>query len=436
MIARKIFLLLGLCLAFVASASEPSQPATQTDIQQVQQQIQVLDKELTVLKEVTANRLDSQDKRVGDLGLWTSQQANHMSSIANASTLLGIFIAIISILAGLAVFFTTKHHAIEEAKKHAEIEARNWFSQNNSGLMTQIEKLKNLASEHERYADLFRDLLDKASQKILISKDLENSDPATLEALAAVTNASRALNAKPEDQFTADDHYVRGLEDFASKRFESALISFQKALDKAATENISPDRHANIISACAIALCELERFQEAIPLYDMIDQLYGTESTPTVRAQVAKALYNKSVALDRLHRSEDKIRVTDLIDQRYSNDPDPAVRKHAATTLFNKGVDLGKLSRNIEEIQTYDLIVDRYGQDESFELRKLVAEALLYKGLTLSELDRQEEAMKTYKQVIQRYAGDSNPEVEKLVERAQRLLNKLRGDNEPEAEPA
>ena len=40
MIARKILLFVGLCLALVASASELSQPVTQTDVQQLQQQIQ------------------------------------------------------------------------------------------------------------------------------------------------------------------------------------------------------------------------------------------------------------------------------------------------------------------------------------------------------------------------------------------------------------
>ena len=86
MIARKILLFVGLCLALVASASELSQPVTQTDVQQLQQQIQVFDKELAVLKEVTSNRLDAQDKRVGDIGLWTGQQANYMATISNHST--------------------------------------------------------------------------------------------------------------------------------------------------------------------------------------------------------------------------------------------------------------------------------------------------------------------------------------------------------------
>lgn len=469
MIARKILLFLSLCVALIASIAAPSQPATQTDIQQLQQQIQVLDKELTVLKEVTANRLDSQDKRVGDLGLWTNQQANHMGAISNLSTLVGIGItiitAIIALVAGFSTYFTTKRRAIEEAEKHAASAANEWFTKNSTELKERIDELKKLASMHEEYSNLFKDHLYKVSPQILKNIDPENHNPVTLEALATVSNASQALNAKPEDQFTVDDHYVRGLNEFSAKRFESALISFQKALDKATTESVSPARHASLITAYAVALCELRRFEEALNFYDEIDQRYGNEPASSVRAQVAKALYNKSVALHHLNRPQDEIRVLDLINQRYGNDPDPAIRENVATSLLNKGITLTSLQRLEEAIATYDTLEQQFGNDsttlvreqvtkallnkagrlnqlnnseeaihiydridqrdrhdDSSSLRELVADALFSKGITLANLERSEEAIQAFDTIAQRYSADASPALRERVAKA--LFNK------------
>ena len=149
MIARKILLFVGLCLALVASASELSQPVTQTDVQQLQQQIQVFDKELAVLKEVTSNRLDAQDKRVGDIGLWTGQQANYMATISNHSTLVGIGITVITIAVGFLAFISTRNRAITEAKAASA----SWFSEKSIELNKEIDILRKKALSAQKEVD-------------------------------------------------------------------------------------------------------------------------------------------------------------------------------------------------------------------------------------------------------------------------------------------
>lgn len=408
MIARKILLLLGLCLALVASASEPSQSTTPSDLQQLQQQIQALDKELTVLKEVTASRLDSQDKRVGDLGLWTSQQANHMGAISHLSSLVGLGITIITVAVGLLTFLSTR----SRARKEAKAASASWFEEKSTELIQEIENLRQQALGAQKEVDdhitqtkqgvnkaaadatkELSELVAKAAQQSIFSSDPSAQTRPSPEAVQTVQDASQALGAKPENDFTAEDHFVRGLNEFNAKRFDSALISFEKAIDKADTVPVTAVRNAEFIFARAITLDMLGRTEEAVQLYDQIQQRYDKDTSPDLRDSVARALVNKSVALGKLGRRDEAIQLSEQIAQIYGNDDDPQLREQTARALGNK-------------------------------------------GFTLAELGKKQEAIQTLEQIVKRYADDPEPAIQRVVANTQQLLNELRGDSEPEAEPA
>lgn len=102
-------MLMVICgLLMLAAGATNAATGNQDEIQRVREQIQVIDRDLAILKEVTGSRLDAQDKRVGDLGISTAQQANYMGAISNVSTLVGAGITVIALIAGTAVLPLTQ----------------------------------------------------------------------------------------------------------------------------------------------------------------------------------------------------------------------------------------------------------------------------------------------------------------------------------------
>ena len=61
--------------------------------------------------------------------------------------------------------------------------------------------------------------------------------------------------------------------------------------------------------------------------------------------QVAIALRNKGIVLDQLDRAEDALAVFDLVCDRYGSNPNAGVRTQVAKALNNKGARLGALGR-------------------------------------------------------------------------------------------
>ncbi|WP_157222997.1 tetratricopeptide repeat protein [Pseudomonas putida] len=338
------------------------------------QQVQTLGERVAVLKEVTSSRLDAQDKRIGDLGISTAQQANYMGAISNLSSLVGIgitvIIAIIATIAGLAVYVSAKNRAVAEAKEAAQ----QWFKEHSVRHHEQIDALQSemlalresttdalksdmlelrknntdalhsellvirkyikdtiLEIDQERnkvnhHAEQTRQTFDQTVLDFLSrvnSKDQASQRLTDPTAVNAVRETSQALESKPEKEFTSGDHFARGLDEYFARRLDSALLSFEKAIKQAQTESLPPERCINLMIARAITLGELGRGEDAIAVYDEIDQRYGQDDSPALHVQVAKALLNKGVRLSLLDRRQEEIAVYDEIDQRYSDDDSP-----------------------------------------------------------------------------------------------------------------
>lgn len=454
MIARKILLFLGLCLVLVASIAAPSQPATQTDIQQLQQQIQVLDKEVTVFKEVASNRLDAQDKRVGDLGLWTNQQANHMGAISNLSTIVGIGITVITIAVGFFAYISATRKAVTEAQKAV----REWFQQNNATHTKQIEDLEKSrdeikiklalfqenAAELQAEADGLRRVLAElkaASQNIQQSMHQEADSVKTTaqqirEDMQRTAESStnkenepfqspeipqaeitEAINAPDPHLVDANDLLQRAIE---QKDHEKAIATYEILEDRYGEDTALSIRKltAQGVFGRGYRFAQLGRLEDAIKAYDLVDQRYGNDEARSLRFAVTTTLFNKALILEQMNRSEEAIQVYELIDQRYGSDDYPALREQVAKALRNKGIMLGQLNRGEEEIQVYDLLDQRYGHDKSPALREQVAKALFSKGITLSLLNRHEDAIQVHNLIEQRYGRYDSPALRAQVAKA------------------
>jgi tetratricopeptide (TPR) repeat protein len=341
-------------------------PATANDIDQLKAQLQALQQELTFHQAVSDNRMQAQDQRIGDLNISTSRQANYMAAISNVTTWVGIAIAVIAFGAGFIVYFSATSRASAEAKKVSE----RWFQVHSSNLRGQIEALKELAGNLQSQVDSLRqkaegaraeidDLtigvdahakqkrrqIDKAAQQILemsakTPETRESLDPAAIE---IVQQASEALQAKPENAFTAEDHYSRGLSEFTAGRFDSALVSFDKAV--ALSRSHADEDYARYLYARAVALYQLGRHSEAISVYDDMDKLYGHDEFPSIRKQVARALVNKGIILGLLNRSEEAISIYDEIIKRYEGDERPRMRETVAIALNGRALRSVMLSK-------------------------------------------------------------------------------------------
>ena len=437
----------------------PVLPIDQSEIRQVKVQIQVLDKDVSILKEVTDHRLDAQDKRIGDLDIWTGQQANHMAAISNVTAFVGTLITLIAIAASFVIYFSTKDRASNEAKEAAE----RWFEKNNRQLHEQIEKLKSEAEQHHKqikvitneanelqsqvfslqqkateahseidllktgvvdHAKKTHQVFDNAAQQILSQpvKDQSSQKPVDPAAADIVRQASLALESKPEKEFTSHDHFARGLNEYLAERFDSALLSFDKSLDHAKSELMSAENYAGLMFSRALVLGRLGRNEDEIAAYDEIVRRYDNNDSPALRQLIAESILNKGVRLGQIDRIEDEIAAYDEIDQRYGKDDNLALREQVAKALLNKGIVLGQLDRRDSEITIYSEIDRRYCKDESNVLRRQVAMALVNKGHRLAQDDRREEAIATFDEVDLRYGKDESTALREQV--AMSLINK------------
>lgn len=385
-----IVLLAGLLNGFGFALAADS-TAKAADLEKLQEQFRVLDKDLAILKEISAVKLDTQDKRISDIGLATAQHANHLSAISNQTTAVGNYIAwtsgVITLLvlaAGLITYFS--------ATRRVKEESREWFEKNTARLHREIEalqaKVQTASGEIDGHKEQVaisskaalahvqseKNKFEAAASKILQTMQPEDEGSAPVidaESAAVVQRASDELKAIPESSFTAEDHFARGLSQIANKNHFSALESF-KAASGVLHETAAPDQRVRYLVAQAIALAALDKSYEAIAIYKEIDRLFGDDDSPDVRRLVAMALINKGARLVALSKPLEAIAVYDNVDRRFGNDESPGVREQVVKAHLGKAISLGKSE---EAMAVYDGIHSRFGQDKTLGVRLLVAHA-------------------------------------------------------------
>jgi tetratricopeptide (TPR) repeat protein len=320
--------------------------STVADLDKLQEQFRVLDKELAVLKEISASKLDAQDKRISDIGFATAQHANHLSAISNQTTAVGNYIAwtsgVITLLV-LAAGFITYFSATRRVKE----ESREWFERNASELRNEIQVLREnvqaasgeIDGHKEQVATISKDALDHVQSRrnevdAAASKILQPKQPKEIggtaaidpDSAAVVARASDELKAKPETSFTAEDHYARGSSHFAEGNNLSALESF-KAASRTLRKPAAREKLVDYLFAQAAALGALNRSDEAIAIYDEIDSRFGDDNSPRLREQVASGLNNKGFMLYESGEPEAAISVFDAVSRRFGNDESQGARE-------------------------------------------------------------------------------------------------------------
>ncbi|MGL4504223.1 MAG: hypothetical protein ACRCUF_00660, partial [Aeromonas sobria] len=309
---RRFLFGIPLVVMLLATAGAFAAPESSTDIRNTQAELRMLEKDVSTIKEHIAIRLDAQDKRVGDLGQITAQQANHIAAVATQTTYLGYLITFVAFVAGLVTYLS----ATRRAKAEAEAASKQWFEEKANSLLKRIEELESEALRareaidvHSRdvkdHADRAHRDMDAAAATVLSRKTgADGSEQGDADAKAAITirEASEALKSKAENDFSPDDHFARGLDEYLAGRFDSALAWFDKGLAVASSGPYSNASSARLLYARAVTLRQLGRHDDAIAACDEVDRHFGTDNAPALRELVAQSLHNKGFTLSQLSR--------------------------------------------------------------------------------------------------------------------------------------
>ncbi len=408
---------------------------------EVQAQKTILEMQATKLQ-ITASNLDS---RMYDFANITSMLGSQSTWVGNLVAMTGIGITLLVFGAGIATYFSAK----ERAKKEARSAAKKWFGEKAQHLETEIEQLlaKAKAAQHsiESHTDMVlseaQDVTRvmqaaKAEAQAFMHLPLTKDEPGLPQHHADtgssdfVAQANENLKSKPEKDFTADEHYIRGASLFHSGNWQAALDSFDAA--HAAAQHSSSIDQVKYRMARAFTLATLERVDEAISAYDEINQLFGTDPQDSVREQVAIGLLNKGISLGEQGRLAEAVEAYNELDARFAQDNASAVREQVMMGLSNKAFKLGKLERFEEAVATYAEVESRFGTEACQHLREHRQDALkdLAKSL-IRQLPQQAANVSAWRNLLSRSIASLEKALQLCVPQEKALI---RSDQQQRAE--
>lgn len=305
-------------------AAQPS-PDVSTDLKLQQQK-------LDFYKE----RLDQQDKRIGDLNFTLTFFGVLVSAIGLLMTVMVVFF---SLRATKEAVLAAKDEAGTEAKKRAQEIIEVWLRKDGQQILDEIKKaaagkLGELDEErlkaHEHNEQL-KKIIDE-----ITSRPIDKDKPLSADQKEVVDKTAKDLESRAPKDYQSEDWFMLGVRAFESAKYETSADNFTKAAE-AATDQV----------------------------------------------QQAKALLSKGYVLGQMNRNEEEIAVYDEMVRRYGDADEVALREQVAKALLNKGFRLGKMNKNEEAIVVYDEVMRRYGDATEAALREQVAKALNGIGFSL-----------------------------------------------------
>lgn len=379
-IQKLILICIVFASALLGSVLAADKPATQADVEKLQEQVRTLDKELAVQREAFIRKLDDVDKRQTEITAKqakdTAEDSKSLAVIANKTAMLGNLITMVSILITVLVFgagYVTYLNATSRAKEEARTASAEWFKQNAEKLSLQIEALKGEATNASVKIKTHSDQVESDARiakniiqagRLLVNTGQAkghqpNDDAARQEATKIVQQASKALEDKPESTFTASNFYTRGVSAYEANNYQSALEAFGKAIALSVIDTPA-DQVALYLFVYGVTLSLMGKYEEAITSYDNLNHRFGQDTSPGVSEQVAKGLVNKGFALDKLDKSVEAIAIFDDVVQRFSKDTTPALVEQHAEALNGRSFSKIMLSKQSwsETATRIDLLQD------------------------------------------------------------------------------
>jgi tetratricopeptide (TPR) repeat protein len=374
-------------------------------------------------EEAVKEKLEAQDKRIGDLSLVLAGGANKIAAssnaISSASNAASWIVGIGSILLTAGLFGVGLYSVIkvpEQSRLAAEQIIKDYLRS------TDAKRDFHNSVEIMFGSDIaaIQSLL-KRGDRLLSNPSNEPAPPPSAETEQALLK----VLAVPEEKRTTDQWRALIISRVEQKSYESALALVDRWLS---LPDQTQEDTARALLLKGWALHEARRLTESLVPWEELNQRFGTDPAPVLREQVAMALVNKGVVLAILTPERQAAVVTAYDDAiRFcGNDPSPALRNVLAAALNNRGFALTKLvpPQQGAAIADYDQVILRFGDDPTQALQEVVAKALVNKGDALSMLipKQQKEAIDAYDEVIRRCGDDPAPALSEIVAKA--LVNK------------
>lgn len=394
------FLLLSASCPLSFAADNPGGSKTadqaQDSIPQLQEKIKNLEQELQQHKAAQELALykvqtlkETLDSRMYDFANVTAMLGNNTAWVGNLIALFGSAITVLIFIAGFASYFSTKTRARIEAQEAA----RTWFAEKIPELEAQFRQrmeeklLKNEQDVLRRFEELAHQVRAKAQalESEMEAAALREAEVLTRlaggheqegagipdgqgQALHAsnlhVLQASESLKSKPENEFTASEHYIRGASLCHHNNYRAALESFDAALKIAREAGSKSSELVKYQMARAYALGTLGEHDAAAAVYDELERHFALDPDDSVREQVAIGLLNKGISLGDNAAWDKALQAYEHLQARFGHDKAASVREQVGKGLYNSAYVLGKLGKYAEELAVYDQLEQRYAAQE------------------------------------------------------------------------
>lgn len=349
-------------------------------------------------------KLDAQDKRIGDLSLVLADGANKISVSSYLATWASVLIT-------LSLFIVTAFTALrvpEQAKEAAREKAEEISDRTVERAQKEASRLARESADMEAARALEHWLKTKAEPALaaIISKAQEQLEKHQ-EIITSINQEfeSRSLNS-------IEEKYPPTKNDSSSIKIENKNKAIE--LIKLLTPTM---RTAEQWRALIFSFINQKSFEAAL---SCAEEWLATPNQTT--EQTALALRTKGVVLSRAGRNLEAISIYDEVIQRFDRDTLPALRKHVAGAFLNKGVVLS--SKQPEDaISAFDEVIRRFDSDSDQTLREEAAWALLNKSYALISLKKHELARATCEDYLKRFANADEPAIQKITEYIRATLN-------------
>lgn len=358
-------------------------------------------------------KLDAQDKRIGDLSVTLTQGANTIASSSNAissasnatSWIVGLLGAALTAgLVGVGLYTALK--VPEQARLTARIEARDAIAEHMRSAAGQEQVV-----EAVKVVNPFSEIRNAVPKSQVQWSDSARSDapsPNVLPPLDAEHAIEKILDT-PSHARTANQWRALILDRIDQKMFEAALAIAEEWL---ALPMQNRAHTAYALRTKALALTRAGRVEESIRVYDDLIKRFNDDVNLDVLEHVAVALNSKGIALCHLNppKYKESCDVFNELIERFNATFNIAIRKEVAGAMINIGVSLGKLNppQHENEISIYNEAIQKFSTDSAFN--EHVAIALLNKGIAFSKINppQHEKSIITFNDLINRFTADSN----------------------------
>ena len=196
-------------------------------------------------------------------------------------------------------------------------------------------------------------------------------------------NISNQFDNQIHDINQRFDEEIKGLSATYDSKLQAKLAELeQKHSDNLANiqQNMSLQQDAAALLGKAFTLFKSGRLDEAIDIYDQLDQQFKHNQGISIEKQVAEAKLNKGLVLIQLNRLEAAISEFNEFDQRYKSRKELVIEGLCTKALINKGIALGRLKLMKEAIEAFNELNKRFKNRNESVLKHALITALSNKA--------------------------------------------------------